>query len=409
MSVMFEEQPSATITIEEPPVLTLTSNVTVGSGSGSSDYNDLTNKPQINSVELAGNKSLSDLGIQAELVSGTSIKTVNSQSLLGDGDITITVPTKTSDLTNDSGFITSESVPTKLSDLTNDEGFIDNTVNDLVNYYTEDEIDDLLDDEITVTGVNFNGSTAVVNKTANIVVNPNLQEATTAKLSKLKIGNVNYKLSGGGASIYNNYQSMVTALNAMPSGELEEGYNIYILTMNVPDMWISKNDETISVPYVYTTDTQLLVDMASAGGSLQVGYHRIAQLETEKVNIPVQDVKIDGTTCVTNNTALIPLATTSVNGAMSSTDKVKLDSIEAGAEVNDVTDIQVNGTTIVASGTGIANITDATLAQVKYTSQTLTDNQKAQARTNISAITMEEYNPSATSYEEGVIYYKVEA
>lgn len=30
-------------------------------------------------------------------------------------------------------------IPTKLSDLTNDEGFIDNTVNNLVNYYTKSE------------------------------------------------------------------------------------------------------------------------------------------------------------------------------------------------------------------------------------------------------------------------------
>lgn len=35
-----------------------------GGGSGTSDYSALTNKPQINSVELSGNKTLSDLGIQ---------------------------------------------------------------------------------------------------------------------------------------------------------------------------------------------------------------------------------------------------------------------------------------------------------------------------------------------------------
>lgn len=47
------------------------------------------------------------------------------------------IPTKTSDLTNDSGFITSSSLPTKVSDLTNDSGFITNTVNNLTNYYTK--------------------------------------------------------------------------------------------------------------------------------------------------------------------------------------------------------------------------------------------------------------------------------
>ena len=36
---------------------------TVQGGAGSSNYNDLSNKPQINSITLTGNKSLSDLGI----------------------------------------------------------------------------------------------------------------------------------------------------------------------------------------------------------------------------------------------------------------------------------------------------------------------------------------------------------
>lgn len=48
-----------------------------GGGGGTTDYTDLTNKPQINSVTLTGNKSLSDLGIQpgvgyVETVSGTT-------------------------------------------------------------------------------------------------------------------------------------------------------------------------------------------------------------------------------------------------------------------------------------------------------------------------------------------------
>ena len=50
------------------------------------------------------------------------------------------LPTKTSDLTNDSGFITSSSLPTKVSDLNNDSGFITNSVDDLTNYYLKSEI-----------------------------------------------------------------------------------------------------------------------------------------------------------------------------------------------------------------------------------------------------------------------------
>lgn len=39
-------------------------NLEISGGGGTTDYTQLTNKPQINSVELSGNKSLSDLGIQ---------------------------------------------------------------------------------------------------------------------------------------------------------------------------------------------------------------------------------------------------------------------------------------------------------------------------------------------------------
>ena len=36
-----------------------------GSGSGTTNYNDLTNKPSINGITLTGNKTSADLGINA--------------------------------------------------------------------------------------------------------------------------------------------------------------------------------------------------------------------------------------------------------------------------------------------------------------------------------------------------------
>ena len=44
-------------------------------GTGTNDYNDLTNKPQINSVELISNKTLADLSIQG--VSDNSLTTTD--------------------------------------------------------------------------------------------------------------------------------------------------------------------------------------------------------------------------------------------------------------------------------------------------------------------------------------------
>ena len=82
---------------------------------GTTDYTELTNKPQINGVTLTGNKSLDDLGID--------------------------IPTATSELTNDSGFITSADVPTKTSDLTNDSGFL--TSSDVSSVAISGDYDDL--------------------------------------------------------------------------------------------------------------------------------------------------------------------------------------------------------------------------------------------------------------------------
>ena len=83
---------------ELTPRRRLNGDLTGGVFYGTNDYTELINKPSINSVELTGNKTLEDLGIN--------------------------IPTELSELTNDVGFITSSDVPTKTSDLTNDSGYI---------------------------------------------------------------------------------------------------------------------------------------------------------------------------------------------------------------------------------------------------------------------------------------------
>lgn len=105
---------------------------TLNAEKGTQSYAELTNKPKINDVELDGEKSLDDLGIQAQ----------------GDYALKNEIPTKTSELNNDSGFLTSipddyktkeendelyqakgdyatkDELPTKTSQLENDSNFI---------------------------------------------------------------------------------------------------------------------------------------------------------------------------------------------------------------------------------------------------------------------------------------------
>ena len=52
------------------------------------------------------------LNFQEKLVSGTNIKTINGQSLLGAGDIALPVPTKVSELANDAGYVKADILET---------------------------------------------------------------------------------------------------------------------------------------------------------------------------------------------------------------------------------------------------------------------------------------------------------
>lgn len=115
------------------------------------NYNDFDHKPQINGVELIGNKTTEDLGIDiptktsdlendSGFITAADVPTKTSELQNDSGFITSAdVPTKTSELENDSGFVTSADIPTKTSQLQNDSGFITGD-----NYYDKSEIDTAL-------------------------------------------------------------------------------------------------------------------------------------------------------------------------------------------------------------------------------------------------------------------------
>lgn len=51
-----------------------------GGGGGTSNYNDLSNKPQINGATLAGNKTSSDLGLQDKILGAWTVGTATTHS-----------------------------------------------------------------------------------------------------------------------------------------------------------------------------------------------------------------------------------------------------------------------------------------------------------------------------------------
>ena len=128
-------------------------------------YNSLSDTPVIpdSTSELINDSNFIDsttlntaLGTKQDtLVSGTNIKTINNNSLLGSGNINISGGSATDVQINGTSIVsnnvaniitespynstsnkiaTKSDIPTTTSQLTNNSGFIDNTVNNLVNY-----------------------------------------------------------------------------------------------------------------------------------------------------------------------------------------------------------------------------------------------------------------------------------
>ena len=90
---------------------------------------------------------------QTEIPTKTSDLTNDSGFITSDDLPDITVPVNTSDLVNNSGFITSDDVPTKTSDLINDSGFI--TINEVPVVSVPTKTSDLTNDSEFITSADL--------------------------------------------------------------------------------------------------------------------------------------------------------------------------------------------------------------------------------------------------------------
>lgn len=99
-----------------------------------------------------------------------------------------------------------------------------------------------------------------------------------------KLSNVESIAKGAQQAVsFENYNSLINSFNTLSNDIYKIGQNILIVTLNVPDLWIS---EVLgeSVTYTYTSDADL-VDTINNNGYVQIGYYKLSALETGKVNI----------------------------------------------------------------------------------------------------------------------------
>lgn len=107
----------------------------------------------------------------------------------------------------------------------------------------------------------------------------------TADLSDYAtIDYVDDRFNGAAKAIsFSNYSAMITEFNALDDDVYNIGQDINIVTLEVPDLWISSIQQT-SVPYTYVDDETFTSALAT-NGYVQVGYYRLSALETQKVDL----------------------------------------------------------------------------------------------------------------------------
>lgn len=123
---------------------------------------NLTTDDALKPLSAKQGKKLQDTKLDKSQGLGNANKNIitDSNGNITVGELNANIPTKTSDLTNDSGFITSANLPTKVSDLTNDSGFITDSslptkTSDLTNdsdYITDDSLPTKTSDLINDSG-----------------------------------------------------------------------------------------------------------------------------------------------------------------------------------------------------------------------------------------------------------------
>ena len=107
---------------------------------------------------------------------------------------------------------------------------------------------------------------------------------TNNKTVPTAINEVNSIAKGANQALsYSNYQAMITVFNSLANNVYNVGQNVMIVTLEVPDLWVSSIEST-SQTYTYTSDSDF-VNALATNGYVQVGYYRLSALETQKVDL----------------------------------------------------------------------------------------------------------------------------
>ena len=346
-----------------------------GGGGGTSNYNSLSNKPKINNVELSGNKTLHDLGIQAEMTVDSELSDESEnpvqnkviKNALDDKADIDDIPTATSDLNNDSDFVSDANYVHTDNNYTIEEktklGGLEN--------YDDTEIRSALGDKVDKVsgkGLSENDYTDVDKAIVDGV--------TSALADKVD------KISGKGLST-NDYtdadKTIVDGITNALAGKIDKSttysgdlntlrYNsgLYFLASISPDTHGPDGEYNFGAYVIVFKMKENSADACQIFISLEW----YSQTELQRT-IYIRHYTSKGWT-PWKGFAFDNEATTSVKGLMSAVDKTKLDGVETGADVNIIEEVKVNNTALVPDANKSVNIVIPAAAEYTIAETTTT-------------------------------------
>ena len=221
------------------------------------------------------------------LVSGTNIKTINNESILGSGNIVIQGGSGSDysagtniDITNNVISVTGITVPTKLSELTNDEGFVNSgevetqiTGKGYITGYTET---DPVFQASAASGISEQDITNWNNKLDSSALTPYYTSAQTdTAINNATSGKQDTLVSGTNIKTINN-QSLLGSGNIEIQGGSGGGSNIIEITQAEYDALTAYTEDAI---YVITDSQAINMDNYVTTGALG-SYYTSAETDT---------------------------------------------------------------------------------------------------------------------------------
>lgn len=140
---------------------------------------------------------------------------------------------------------------------------------------------DIIYSTVKVNYYNFN---VTIRKQLSIIDYIKTNGLTEEKVNEIVNDVVNDRFNGANKAVsFFNYSSMIISLNTLGNNSYNVGQNVMIVTLNVPDLWVSEIAEE-SIDYTYVSDDDFVNEL-NTNGSVQVGYYKLSALETQKVDL----------------------------------------------------------------------------------------------------------------------------